>query len=142
MTYEDLGRQIGALVDRKNSAYGNSHSDVEGFFRLLYPRGIRPEQYATITTLARMFDKMKRIATDATAFNEDPWDDLVGYSLLGARQVRKLPVDDASNRDPNHDPEKCEVCSTLNTLPSKPSDNDAMTYSAFSEALVALNVHK
>ena len=39
--------------------------------------------------LARMFDKMMRIATSKQAFAENPYEDLVGYGLLGAAMPEK-----------------------------------------------------
>lgn len=89
MTYEDLAREIGRLTDQKNKAYGESHGITDHFFRLLYPNGIPVEAYGTVTTLARIFDKLSRIATDPTAFNEDPWADLAGYALLGLKRARE-----------------------------------------------------
>ncbi len=34
--------------------------------------------------LVRIFDKMKRIATQKDAFGESPFKDIAGYGLLGA----------------------------------------------------------
>lgn len=86
--YETLAQEVGALVDRKNVAYGSSFDHTGDFFRLLYPNGIRPEQYTDALTLVRMFDKMMRLANQPGAFGEDAWADLCGYSLLGMRRAR------------------------------------------------------
>jgi hypothetical protein len=82
--YQEIGSSLGALVDKKNEAYGNSFLEVEQFMCLLYPDGITPEQYTDVLCLVRIFDKMKRIATAKGAFEESPYLDLAGYGLLGA----------------------------------------------------------
>ena len=87
--YEELGRRVGALVDVKNAAYGSSFDDAGDFLRLLYPNGIQPSQYGDALALVRIFDKMKRIATDRDALGESPYQDIAGYGLLGLQRVEK-----------------------------------------------------
>ena len=89
--YKQLGRRIGALVDEKNAAYGSSFAASGAFLQLLYPNGLKPEQYAYALLLVRIFDKQMRIATDADALGESPFQDIAGYGLLGARmhEMRK-----------------------------------------------------
>lgn len=81
--FEDLAKKIGSLVDEKNSAYGNSFEQAGDFLRLLYPNGIPPESYGDMLCVVRIFDKLKRIATNKGAFSESPYQDIVGYGLLG-----------------------------------------------------------
>lgn len=81
--FEAIGREIGALVNEKNAAYGDSFAKCGEFLRLLYPAGIRPEQYIDALCLVRIFDKQMRIATKKDAFGESPYRDIVGYGLLG-----------------------------------------------------------
>lgn len=81
--YVTLGAALGQLVAEKNAAYGSSFSKTADFFRLLYPDGIRPEQYGDALLIARVFDKLMRIAHKKGAFQENPWFDCAGYSLLG-----------------------------------------------------------
>lgn len=78
-----LARSVGELVTEKNAAYGDSFAQCGDFLKLLYPDGIRPDQYLDALALVRIFDKMKRIATDATALGENPYQDIAGYGLLG-----------------------------------------------------------
>ena len=80
--YETLGKEVGALVDTKQECYGNSFGNSEAFLRLLYPDGIKPEQYKDLLTIIRIFDKLKRIATNNDSLGEDPWADICGYSIL------------------------------------------------------------
>jgi hypothetical protein len=79
-----LAAEIGQLLVEKNQAYGSSFAKVGEFFKLLYPNGLRPEQYADALLMARIFDKMMRLATNAGAFGESPYRDLAGYAILGA----------------------------------------------------------
>lgn len=82
--YQELGDQIGALVDDKNAAYGDAFSKCGEFLKLLFPNGIKPEQYSDALCLVRVFDKQMMIATRKDAFGESPYKDIAGYGLLGA----------------------------------------------------------
>lgn len=80
--YEDIGAEIGRLVDKKQKAYGRSFDHVGQILRILYPRGIRIEQYDDLGGMIRILDKFFRIATSKKAFGENPWQDVSGYALL------------------------------------------------------------
>ncbi len=80
--YEEIGAEIGRLVDEKNKAYGDSFAKCPQYLLLLYPHGIRPDQYQDMLALVRDFDKNMRIATNKSAFNEEPWKDKAGYAIL------------------------------------------------------------
>lgn len=82
-----IATEIGTLVDEKNKAYGDSFAKTGEFLRLLYPDGIPPEKYGDALCLVRMWDKMKRIATDKDALGESPYRDIAGYALLGIRMT-------------------------------------------------------
>ena len=82
-----LGREVGILVDRKNRAYGNSFARSHEILRVLFPSGIRPEQYPDALAIVRIIDKLFRIATDRDALGESPYRDVAGYGLLGASRV-------------------------------------------------------
>lgn len=81
--YHDLASKIGKLVDEKNSAYGNSFAESYKILSILYPNGIKPEQYTDALAITRVIDKLFRIATDKDAFGESPWQDIAGYAILG-----------------------------------------------------------
>lgn len=93
--YELEGARIGAIVDKKNRAYGDSFAKSPAYLLLLYPNGIKPEQYPDALALIRDFDKNMRIATHKDAMGENPWEDKAGYSILQTRQQRKdvIPAD-------------------------------------------------
>ena len=78
-----IATEIGTLVGEKNKAYGDSFAKCGEFLRILYPDGIKPEQYTDALCIVRIFDKMKRIATDKDALGESPYRDIAGYGILG-----------------------------------------------------------
>jgi len=80
--FREIGTEIGSIVDEKNKAYGSAVEKTEQFLRLLYPEGIRPEQYRNALALVRDFDKSVRISTNNDPFGEDPWADKAGYGIL------------------------------------------------------------
>lgn len=80
--YEETGRVIGALVDQKNKAYGSSFQHAGEIVKILYPKGIAPDQYQDMLYMVRVIDKLFRIATHKDAFGENPARDIAGYSIL------------------------------------------------------------
>lgn len=80
--FQRVAREIGELVTQKNKAYGDAFGKSGDFLKLLYPNGLKPEQYNDALSLVRMFDKMMRVATRKDAFGESPWRDMNGYTLL------------------------------------------------------------
>lgn len=82
--FQKIGEQIGKLVDEKNEAYGDAFSKCGEFLKLLYPEGIKPEQYTDALCLVRIFDKQMRIANRKEAFGESPYNDITGYGILGS----------------------------------------------------------
>ena len=55
----------------------------------MYPAGICPEQYDDLLTIARILDKLFRIANDPDAFDENPYQDIVGYALLAMKRYEE-----------------------------------------------------
>lgn len=97
--FEELGREIGALVDKKNAAYGDSFSKSGEVLRLLFgqtkeaglggaTQALLVDNYGRQLFLARVIDKLFRLATDPTAFDEDPIRDIAGYCLLEIERNR------------------------------------------------------
>ena len=73
---------VGTLVSQKNEAYGDAFSQAGDVIRVLYPNGVRPEQYVDLLVTVRIVDKLFRIANRKDAFGESPWQDIAGYGLL------------------------------------------------------------
>ena len=82
-TYEEIGVEIGKLVQEKNSAYGDSFGQSCRILEVLYPGGIQPNQYRDALAITRVIDKLFRLANKKDAFGESPWRDICGYSILG-----------------------------------------------------------
>lgn len=81
--YEAIGRAIGNRVAKKQKAYGDSFGNAHRILKVLYPNGVKPEQYRDMLTVTRIIDKLFRIANEKEAFEEDPYSDIVGYGILG-----------------------------------------------------------
>lgn len=79
--YEQIGTSIGKLVDEKNKQYGDSFNKCGEFLKILYPDGVKPEQYSDMLGIARVFDKLMRVA-NGNQGNENAWMDLAGYGIL------------------------------------------------------------
>lgn len=82
--FEELGQQIGKEVAYKNKAYGDSFAKSGEIIKILYPDGIKPDQYDDALAVIRIVDKLFRVATDRDAFGESPFRDIAGYGILGA----------------------------------------------------------
>lgn len=82
--YEELGRQLGKLVNAKQKAYGDSFGKSHEILKVLYPNGVKVDQYIDLLTICRVIDKLFRLATDPNWGDESPWLDISGYGLLGA----------------------------------------------------------
>lgn len=93
--YIALAAQVGALVTTKQQQYGDSFGAAPQILRLLYPNGIRPDQYQTLLCIVRILDKVKRLATGHPSDTEDPWLDIAGYSLLALHATHASAREDA-----------------------------------------------
>lgn len=81
--YQEIGEDIGKLVQEKNEAYGDSFGQACRILEVLYPTGINPCQYRDALAITRVIDKLFRLANKKDAFGESPWRDICGYSILG-----------------------------------------------------------
>jgi|WetSurMetagenome_2_1015567.scaffolds.fasta_scaffold265666_3 hypothetical protein len=89
-----IGREIGELVETKNAQYGDSFARSCAVLEALFPRGVKVEQYRTLLGIARIVDKLFRLATgkDELAGHppcphcgrsfESPGLDIAGYGIL------------------------------------------------------------
>jgi len=81
--FSEIGEEVGKLVHDKRLAYGDSFSRSGECLRQMFPEGIKPEQYDDLLTITRIIDKLFRLANDPSAFDENPYRDIVGYGILG-----------------------------------------------------------
>jgi hypothetical protein len=84
--FPEIGYLVGELVSDKQKAYGDSFGRSGECLRQMFPDGIQPSQYDDLLTIARILDKLFRIANDPDAFAENPYQDIVGYGLLGMKR--------------------------------------------------------
>lgn len=81
--FEEQAESIGKLVSEKNAAYGSAFAEAHHILKVLFPNGIKPDQYTDALAVIRVIDKLFRIANKKDAFGENPWRDIAGYALLG-----------------------------------------------------------
>lgn len=108
-SFTELASDIGKLVEEKNKAYGSAFDRAGDFLRVLYPEGIKPDQYKDMLCIIRVFDKLMRIATSYEGTEEkkvDAYSDLMGYGLLGLRA--SLEEQTAKHEEPKRAQEQPE----------------------------------
>jgi len=81
--FEKIGDKVGKLVQEKQEAYGDSFGRSGECLRQMFPYGIAVDQYDDVLTIVRILDKLFRIANNPNAFDENPYQDIVGYGMLG-----------------------------------------------------------
>ena len=81
-SFEKIANELATLLKEKNEAYGNAFDKTTAILTLLYPNGIKVEQFKDVHVLIRMLDKVARIARDNDPLGESPYMDIAGYSIL------------------------------------------------------------
>ncbi len=81
LDFEGVAKRLGKLLIEKNTQYGNSYIIVPNIMRILYPKGMKPEQYGDALTIVRILDKLCRRAANNPDAIED-WRDIGGYGIL------------------------------------------------------------
>ena len=97
--FSQLGDAVGDLVHDKQRAYGDSFGRSGECLRQMFPEGININQYDDLLTIARILDKLFRLANDPSAFDENPYRDIVGYALLGMNRHLAQPTEDSNPFD-------------------------------------------
>ena len=97
---KDIAIQIAELVDNKQKAYGNAFEKVTEILKVLYPQGVPVYKYQDFLTVVRILDKICRIsslpATGKDSMGEEPWKDIMGYSLLAvSNEIKKNSTKDS-----------------------------------------------
>lgn len=83
--WKDLGTKLGETVAHKNRCYGDAHIKTGEILEILYPHGIPKCYYHRVLLMVRICDKLCRISVAAPEDVEDPFMDIAGYGLLGAK---------------------------------------------------------
>lgn len=106
--FHQIGNDIGALVEEKNAAYGDSFARSGEVMRVLYPAGIQASQLDDALAIVRILDKLFRIATRKNAFGESPWRDIAGYAILAVARDAGVATADRLTNSLNELVEKLE----------------------------------
>jgi hypothetical protein len=88
-SYTEEALNLAELLVKKQIAYGDSFGQSQKIIRVLYPKGILPDQYQDALAIIRVIDKLFRIANQKNAFGEDPWRDIAGYGLLSVVHAKR-----------------------------------------------------
>ena len=80
--FEKIASNLATILSMKNDAYGNAFDKTTQILTLLYPTGIKVEQFKDVHVLIRMLDKLSRIARDNDPLGESPYMDIAGYAIL------------------------------------------------------------
>jgi len=81
----ELGLEVVNVVDKSNTAYGNSTEKSAEILKILWPDGVPTDRMHDFRCMVSIIDKLSRIVTNKDAFGESPWRDCAGYALLGYR---------------------------------------------------------
>ena len=84
---QELAEDVAKLVVEKQAAYGDSFGRSGNVLREMYPNGVEPRNFDEMLTIARILDKLFRIATDPNYGGESPYRDIMGYALLGMERA-------------------------------------------------------
>ena len=79
-TIFQTAKELGKFLEKKNKDYGSAFAKVSDFLKILYPNGIKPEEYTYVMLTVRIFDKLMRISQGALT---DSFVDITGYGILG-----------------------------------------------------------
>jgi hypothetical protein len=94
VSYKELGQRIGILVESKQKQYGDSAGRAGRIMGVLYPEGIKPNQYDDALLVVRILDKLSRIAQRGEdgqdLGGESPFGDICGYGILGLAKDEKV----------------------------------------------------
>jgi hypothetical protein len=81
---QEAGTELAQLLYEKHSHYTDSILRVPLLLEVLYPNGIKPEQYTDLALVVRVCDKLMRVCLGNRASDrESPWRDIGGYGILG-----------------------------------------------------------
>lgn len=113
----EIATEIADLVDDRQKTYGDSFGHAGKVLEILYPRGVKVDQYTDVLSMARILDKLFRIANGQY---KDSYRDIAGYALLGERrfQAEKKPFDVANCQECGEFISYDHVCRKFARVPS------------------------
>lgn len=98
--FQKIAKELGETVTKKNFAYGDAAAQTGKILEILYPYGVRPDQYQNMLLVTRILDKLSRVAQNNDPFGECPFGDIAGYGIIGKRiyDVRKANTKEKSRK--------------------------------------------
>ena len=87
--FKKITDDLAQILSIKDEAYGNAFDKTTQILSLLYPNGLKVEQYKDLHVIIRMLDKISRIARDNDPLGESPYMDIAGYSILSLARDNK-----------------------------------------------------
>ena len=125
MDFGIIGQEVGKLVADKQKAYGDSFGRSGECLRQMFPDGIEPHQYDDLLTIARILDKLFRLASDPTYGDESPWRDICGYSLLSMGKDPRETDNSCPPQERIDEVAKAPVREHIDGVTKKLSDNES-----------------
>ena len=87
-SFRAVAEEVAAEVEEKDRRYGRAVLRGVEVLKILYPEGVRPDQYADAFLTLRLFEKRSRIASAQDDDLEDARRDSLGYCLVDVVQHR------------------------------------------------------
>jgi len=81
--------ELATLLTAKHLQYGESYKQSGQVLKLLYPDGIKVEQYGDMLAVTRIVDKLFRIAVGRSDDVEN-WRDVAGYGLIMKMRAKEV----------------------------------------------------
>lgn len=77
------------LVEEKNIAYNDSTGKVAQVLQMAFPSGISPERFHDLVIIIQILNKIFRVTGNKDAFQESPYQDIIGYCILALDREQK-----------------------------------------------------
>ena len=79
---EKIATEIKSLVEEKSLAQGGAFLKSEKILKILYPNGIKPEQYKDLLAVIRVVDKLFSLAAQKETLSESFFNNIAEYVIL------------------------------------------------------------
>jgi hypothetical protein len=99
LVYEEVGRRIGSIVQKKNEVC-DSYSKTGEAMLIFYPDGIRPDQYGDALLMGELLGKLIE-ASKQKSQTESPWEYVGRIGICGiVRDLKKKKLDEIAKLEP------------------------------------------
>ena len=82
--YVEIGYDLGKLVQETHETYGEVWKKTDQILAVLYPDGVKPHDFAHMSLIIRLSDSMCRIAAGPSMKDDNPWEEIGGYGIMGS----------------------------------------------------------